>query len=145
MSAQLTPEELAEHLRREYAKGFDEGLAAAAPFVADAVELAHEPVHAADGSKDGPEMAAMWRQEGSMLRATMPDAAITDLTITTRGADEVVLEAVLRGTRSDGVVLAHDYRVVYTLRDGLVVRAFAGYDPEPVAELNRQAFESHRE
>ena len=90
-------------------------------------------------------MAGMWRQEGSMLRATMPDAAITDLTIATRGADEVVLEAVLRGTRPDGVVLAHDYRVVYTLHDGLVVRAFAGYDPEPVAELNRQAFQSRRE
>jgi ketosteroid isomerase-like protein len=145
MSAALTAEAFAEHLRAEYARGFEEGLAAAAPFVADEVVLAHEPVHPADGTKDGPELAAMWRQEGSMLRATMPDVAITDLTITTRAADEVVLEAVLRGTRPDGVVLAHDYRVVYTLRDGLVVRAFAGYDPEPVAELNRQAFQSRRE
>jgi hypothetical protein len=134
------PERLAETLRAGYAQGLDQGLAAAAPFVGEVVELVHAPPHPADGLKPGPELAALWEQEGSMLRASMPDVAISDLVIEA-GEGEVLLRAVLRGTAPDGATLAHPYTVTYGLADGKVVRAFAAYDPAPVSALNRKAFE----
>jgi ketosteroid isomerase-like protein len=138
-------EEFARRLREAYAAGMEEGLAAPAAYVAEEVELAHEPVHAADGLKSGAELAAMWSQEGSMLRASMPDVALTDLDISTRGEEEVVLQAVMRGTNPDGSTLEHPYTVVYTFRGGQVVRAWAGYDPAPVAALNQRAFRGPQE
>jgi hypothetical protein len=139
MSDALTAEEFAERLRAAYTIGMVEGLAAPAPFVADIVELAHEPPHPADGLKPGAELAELWTQEGSMLLATMPDARITDLAIAAQG-DDVELRAVLRGTSPDGTELAHSYTVLYTLRAGELVRACAIYDPAPVAALNENAF-----
>jgi hypothetical protein len=140
MASTATAEEFAEHLRAAYAVGMEEGLAAAAPFVGDVVELAHEPPHPADGMKPGAELAGLWTQEGSMLLSAMPDARITDLVITARADDDVELRAVLRGTSPDGNELAHSYTVLYTLRSGKLVRACAAYDPAPVAALNEQAF-----
>jgi ketosteroid isomerase-like protein len=139
MADTATAEEFAEHLRAAYAAGMEEGLAAAAPFVADVVELAHEPPHPADGMKPGAELAGLWTQEGSMLLSTMPDARITDLVIAAKG-DDVELRAVLRGTSPDGAELAHSYTVLYSLRSGKLVRACATYDPAPVAALNENAF-----
>jgi hypothetical protein len=139
MSSMSDAERLAETLRAAYALGLDEGFAAAAPSVGLVVELVHEPPHPADGPKPGPELAALWEQEGAMLRKSMPDAQITDLVIKA-GDGEVQLRAVLRGTAPDGAVLAHPYNVTYDLTDGKVVRAFAAYDPAPVAGLNRKAF-----
>jgi hypothetical protein len=133
-------ERLAETLRAGYAQGLDQGLAAAAPLVGEEVELVHAPPHPADGLKPGPELAALWEQEGSMLRASMPDVEISDLVIEA-GEGEVLLRAVLRGTAPDGATLAHPYTVTYGLADGKVVRAFAAYDPAPVSALNRKAFE----
>ena len=135
-----TAEQLAQHLRDAYARSMEDGLAAAGPFVAEALELAHEPAQAADGIKVGAEMAALWAKEGSMLKSAMPDVALTDVVIRADGGD-VVLSAVMRGTKEDGSTLAHPYTVVYTLRDGLVVRACASYDPAPVADVNRAAFQ----
>src|ERR1700728_4039822 len=135
-------EQLAETLRAAYAQGLDQGLAAAAPLVGDVVELVHAPPHPADGLKPGPELAALWEQEGGMLRATMPDAQITDLVIEA-GQGEVQLRGVLRGTAPDGAILAHPYNVTYGLAEGKVVRAFAAYDPAPVSALNRRAFEGN--
>lgn len=137
----VTAAQLAQHLRDAYARGMDDGLAAAGDFIADDFELAHEPAHPADGMKDGKEMAAMWASEGEMLRAAMPDVALTEMEITDRG-DDVTVTATMQGTSPDGSSLSHPYLVVYTVRDGKVARACATYDPGPVAELNTEAFGS---
>jgi ketosteroid isomerase-like protein len=136
-----TAEQLAQHLRDAYGRSMEDGLAAAGEFIADEFELAHEPPHVADGMKTGAEMAAMWAQEGSMLKAAMPDVALTDIEITSSG-DDVTLSAHMRGTSPDGSTLAHPYTVVYTLREGKVARACASYDPAPVAKVNMKAFQA---
>jgi hypothetical protein len=137
MTRTTDPEQFAETLRTAYAQGIDQGLAAAAPFVGAIVALDHAPPQASDGPKPGPELAAMWEQEGAMLRTSLPDAQITDLVITP-GDGEVKLQAVVRGTSNTGSAVAHPYTVIYGLADGKVVRASAAYDHAPIAA---QAFE----
>jgi hypothetical protein len=135
-------EELAEAIRTGHAQGIDAGLAAPGPFVADEIELAHEPPHPADGRRSGAEMAEMWGKEGSMLRSAMPDASLTEIVVAAHGEDEVRFDAILQGTTPDGASLAHQFRVVYTLSGGQIIRAMASYDPAPVAALNAKAFQA---
>jgi hypothetical protein len=113
----MDAEEFADRLRAAYAEGFEEGLAAPAPFVADVVEIVHDPANPVDGERPGSELAEMWSREGPMLRSAMPDVDLTDVAIDAHG-DEVELRAMLRGTSPDGSTLAHPYTVRYTLRAG---------------------------
>jgi hypothetical protein len=134
-------EQLADAIRRGHEAGIDAGLAAPADYAGAQVELLHDPPQAVDGVRAGPEIAELWRKEGSMLRVAMADAALADVVVTTQGQDTVVLTATLRGTTPDGNALSHAFRVVYTLDQGRIVRALAAYDPAPVAALNARAFQ----
>jgi hypothetical protein len=134
-------EKLADAIRRGHEVGIDAGLAAPADYAGDQIEVLHEPPQPADGVWAGPEIAALWQKEGSMLRAAMADAALTDVMVTAQGHDAVVLQAMLRGTTPDGNALNHAFRVLYTLDQGRIVRALASYDPAPVAALNARAFQ----
>jgi ketosteroid isomerase-like protein len=132
-------DDVARRIREAHEESFEAGLAAPGEFVAETVELAHQPPHPADGIKNGAEMAAMWGQEGAMLKSAMPDAALTDLVVASSG-DLVTLDASMQGTAPDGSALDHAFHVEYTLRDGQIVRAFASYDPKPVESLHAAAF-----
>jgi hypothetical protein len=132
--------DLAESIRSGHAESLDAGLAAPAAFLADQVESLHNPPHPTDCVRSGDEFRQLWPKEGAMLRGTMPDVAMTDLTVTVVADDTVELSSVMRGTSPDGVTLAHPFRVTYTLDDGLIVRIVAAYDPAPLASLNEEVY-----
>jgi hypothetical protein len=135
----IQPDDVARRIRQAHDESFEAGLAAPGEFVAATVELVHEPPHPFDGIKDGAEMAALWSQEGAMIKTAMADVSLADLVVSATG-DQVVLTASMEGTAPDGNALNHVFRVEYTIRDGQIVRAFAAYDPKPVASLNAAAF-----
>jgi ketosteroid isomerase-like protein len=135
-----TVTELAEHVRERFGRDMSAGLAALAPYAAEQVEVAHEPAHPADGIKPRAQIAEAWSKEGEMLQSVIPDADITDLVVTTRGDDQLLVDGVFRGTLPDGSALAHEYKIAYEIRHGRVVRAVATYDPAPLASL-ADAFE----
>jgi hypothetical protein len=132
---------IADAIRSAHAESLEAGLAAPGQFVADSLELVHEPAHPFDGTKDGQEMAGFWSQEGAMLKTAMPDVRLDDLVIAAKGDDEVTLDARMCGTKPDGSALDHAFHVSYSLRDDRIVRAFAAYDPEPVSAINSAAFQ----
>jgi hypothetical protein len=134
-------EAVASVIRQAHQESLEAGLAAPGQFIAETLELVHEPVHPFDGIKDGAEMAGFWSGEGAMLKQVMPDVHLADLVVAAEGDDTVTLEARMRGTSPDGSALDHKFSVAYTLVDGKIVRAFAAYDPEPVAAINSTAFQ----
>jgi hypothetical protein len=135
----IGPDDVARRIRQAHDESLEAGLAAPREFVATTVELVHEPAHPFDGMKDGAEMAALWSQEGAMIKTAMADASLEGLVVSATG-DQVVLTASMKGTTPDGSALNHAFRVEYTISDGQIVRAFAAYDPKPVASLNTAAF-----
>ncbi len=137
-------EQLADAIRNGHSRSLDEGLAAPADFVAAEADLVHEPPQAIDGRKSGDELAAMWRHEGAMIRSAMPDAELRQLTVKATGADEVVMTATMHATIADGEPLVQDFTVVYTLRDGLIVRACAIYDPARIAAISEKVLSQFR-
>jgi hypothetical protein len=134
-------EQLANAIRRGHASSLDEGLAAPADFVGPEVDLVHEPAQPVDGRKSGPEMAALWRQEASILRSAMPDATLRDVAVSVTGIDEVTYTATMDATMPGGEPLVQDFRVVYTLVDGLIVRACAIYDPAKIAPMSEKSLQ----
>jgi ketosteroid isomerase-like protein len=146
MAERRTTEHLMEHtdaqglaarLRAAYAESLDAGLAVPAAYVADDVEIVHEPAQPGDGRKPGAEVADRWSNYGAILRAAMPDVDVTVLDIAISEPDDVVLDCVLRGTQPDGTVITGlEFRTVFTLADGRIIRATDFYDPKPLTSLH---------
>jgi hypothetical protein len=136
-----TAQELAERIQRGHAESLQAGLAAPTAFYGHEVESLHLPPHDTDGVRLGSELGQLSVRESAKLRTTMPDAALTELVVTVLSDSEVEMTAVMRGTTADGTTLAHPFRVVYSLRDGQIVKAVAGYDPEPLAALHKDVFD----
>ena len=128
-------EELAQRIRDGFAESLGAGIAAPGAFVADLVEVRHEPPNPNDGVKPGAEAAAGWAMTGPSVARVMADAAFGDVRVTVLGDHEVFVEAFLRGTGPDGVVLDHPLSLRYTLRDGKVVHVLEVSDPAPLAAL----------
>lgn len=132
-----TAEELAQRIRDGFAESLGAGIAAPSSFVADVVEVRHEPPNPNDGVKSGAEAAAGWAQTGPSVASVMPDATFGDVRVTVPSHDVVFVEAFLRGTGPDGVALDHPLSLRYTLRDGKVVHVLEVSDPAPLAALGR--------
>jgi ketosteroid isomerase-like protein len=69
----------------------------------------------------------------------MPDAVLRDVTAAATADDEVVFSATMLATMPDGDALVQEFRVVYSLSDGLIVRACAIYDPARIAAMSENA------
>jgi hypothetical protein len=125
--------DLAEAILKGHAESVDAGLAAPADFAGARVEIVHVPPIESDGIKDGPEMAGLWRQEGSMLRQRMPDFAITDLVVEATSPTAVVVQAVTSGTPAEGGQVSRPFRIDYSLNEGRIVKAVASYPEDSEA------------
>jgi kynurenine formamidase len=125
-------EKLAERIRAGHAKSLADGLAAPADFVADQVELLRGVPD--DGMHSGAELAARWRTEGETLSAQMPDLAISDVTVETKGDDVVILEGKMQWTSPDDGPMVNAFHIEYTMQSSLIVRAVV--TPQRRAPMN---------
>lgn len=92
------------------------------PFLADKVDVVHEPRFPNDGMQDGAQLVRFLPIEREVMDAAMPDRRL-DVTFTVVGDSDIVMSGQLKGTFvHDGSRLEKPVHVVWTVSDGKIVR-----------------------
>jgi ketosteroid isomerase-like protein len=92
------------------------------PFLADQVDVFHEPRFPNDRVQDGAQLGRFLPIEREVMDAAMPDRRL-DVTFTVEGDSNIVMRGHLTGTFvHDGSRLEKPVHVVWTVQDGKIVR-----------------------
>jgi ketosteroid isomerase-like protein len=110
-----------------------------APFLADEVETVHEPRFPNDRVVERDMLEKLGPVEHEMMDAAIENRHF-DVTVTVRGDDEIVMKGVMTGTlRHDGSPLVHPVHIVWTVKDGRIVRFWVdASSPETMEGYRKQ-------
>jgi ketosteroid isomerase-like protein len=112
------------------------------PFLADQLEVVHEPSFPNDGIQDGARLGRFLPIEREVMDAALPDRRL-DVTFTVEGDCEIVMKGYLRGTFvHDGSRLEKPVHVVWTVRDGKIVRFCVHAESDDTADGYRRQAEA---
>lgn len=127
MSKDATAEEVAAELRAALDGGPKSLMDAAGKRFGDKVEVFHEPPMESDKVMDGAELRTMTGGETAAIEQGIPDASYQG-TVTVDG-DDITVEATLSGSLPDGDSFAVTIPMMFTVKDGDIVRMGSKVDP----------------
>jgi hypothetical protein len=139
MAKNATTDEVAAELRAALDGGPKSLIDAAGRRFGDKVEVVHEPAMPSDGVMDGAELRTMTGNETAAIEQGIPDASYEG-TVTVDG-DDITVNATLSGSLPDGDTFAVTIPMMFTVKDGEVVRMGSKLDPG-VGEQMMKAFSS---
>jgi ketosteroid isomerase-like protein len=113
-----------------------------APFLADEVETVHEPRFPNDRVVEGTMLVKLGPVEHEMMDAAIENRHF-DVTVKVRGDDEIVMQGLMTGRlRHDGSEFVHPVHIVWTVKDGRIVRFWVDASTPEIMEGYRRQGEA---
>jgi hypothetical protein len=133
MSTTVTAQQIARELQSAYDEGPEAAAQVMTRYLAEQVQIRHDPPSVTDGLVARDSMADHRNAEQAAFRRTLSD--FTETARVSAAGESILVEIKFAGTLPDGTAVELTIPATYELEDGRIVRLTARVDPEASAAL----------